>query len=412
MNLRGKAVIAGIVALNLAAWLIDIPRLASPGTETPVRWGLYLVIPLALAFYFKPQAYVRSLIVWGFALFLLISVSSAILTLGEAPGAGAYALRMSLVFFLLLLVCHSSDSARASIDAVVFVCATVALLSLVATATLSDAFFQGRLRGLTPHPNILGFCCALAIGGLLGRAGVSSVRSAFFAVIVIALFWIATLTQSMIGLITIAALFIASGFRTMAVAIEANGISKKVPSRLIWLGAAACMVPPLLTFGLSTQQLLSLSGNDLSNIERVYAWKHSARVFSQQPIFGTGVAASLNVVSEGYQRAAALLYSHSVALHHLRTTGLIGASALALALVAAMSAISRASEKSAGGGQLANMTFAVLMFSAVEAGLQGSQASWIVLYVLCGAALAGMQPPPKKGPLLRRATGAARRLSP
>lgn len=412
MNLRGSAIIAGTVALNLAVWLIDIPRLIFPGSETLIRWGLYAIIPIILTFHLKPNAYARSPVTWLFGLFVLVSVFNAALTLADAPGSAAYALRITLAFLLFLLVCYSPAASRAAMESVVFVCATVAVLSLFTSLLVSDAVVQNRLRGLTPHPNVLGLSGSLAIAGLLDRASLSSVKGAVFVSVVIALCWVVVLTQSAIALITIIVLIAANAFGALAAAIGARDASKKLPAHLIWLGAAACAIPPVLTFGLPAQKIIDFSGSDLANIERVYAWKHSASVFSAHPIFGSGVSASLDVVSEGYQRAGALLYSHSVALHHLRTTGLVGASALLFALVGAMVSIGRASAKTPRGARAAYIAFALLMFSAVEAGLQGSQASWIALYVLCGTALTGVKPVLKKGTLLRRTTGGTHRTTP
>lgn len=409
---RDSSVVAVVVGLNLAAWLIDIPRMTIPGLESLIRWGLYAIIPIALMFHTTINALTRSPIIWIFGLFVLVNVLSAALTYVGAPAAVAYALRTTLLFLLLPLVRYSSATSRDSLEFVVLVCATVALLSLVTSELVSDAAVQHRLRGLTPHPNILGFACSLAIAGLLGRVRFSSINGVLIALIVISLCWTVVLTQSGIALITVVVLIASKAVAALASAVGARDASRRLPGHLIWVGAVACAIPPVLAFGLPARGIIDLLGGDLANIERVYAWKHSATVFTTHPIFGGGVSTSLDVVSEGYQRAGTLLYSHSVVLHHLRTTGLVGASALTLALGAAMIAIGRASAKTAIGATTAYMAFAVLMFSAVEAGLQGSQASWIVLYVLCGTVLTGAQPILKEGPLLRRTPNGTHRTAP
>lgn len=412
MTLHANAIIAVTVALNLTAWLIDIPRLTFPGLETPIRWGLYATIPFVLVFHLKPSAYAQSPVAWTFGLFLIVNVFSAATQFAESPGSVAFALRMTLAFLLLLLVCYSPTASRASLNTVILVCAIVSITSLFTLPFLSDSVIQNRFRGLTPHPNVLGLSSALAIAGLIGRARFSSVIGIIHISILALLCWIALLTKSEIASITVIALLVANTFRLLLGAIGAPNASKKVPGQLAWLGAAACIMPPVLTFVLPAQVIINFSGNDLANIERVYAWKLSANTFSMHPIFGEGVSNSIQVVSEGYQRASNLLYSHSVALHHLRTTGLVGTFMLTLALVLALRLIIRASAKTTKGVEAAYMIFAVLMFSAVEAGLQGSQASWIVLYVLCGTALTGVQPILKEGTLLRRTTASANRLAP
>lgn len=376
-------------------WIVDLPRYFGSGPETLLRWGS-LALPSILALLGSRSRLPRRTpvsIISSVSAFIFILLVTILVTDVTGPGYVELA-RVILSIGVLAYVAKNfqdNTSANQLIKLLGDVLLTVCVLSLAAQYLDPLSVKAGRLRGITPHTNILGLACAIGVAVCCSDF---SRKGKIFNIFQISLYvFTAFLTQSSTcELICISII----ALRSLELFLIKIGVQRRsaltIVSNSAWIISVLSLFTPFAFMLLGRNAAINAFRYDPATLERYYAWRTSLDNFTAHPILGTGYGSGLALYETSQKEVTVLRYSHSVILTYLGTTGIVGCIALLSVVLFCMMTVSRAAKTNAPDTNGAARTaifllFSIVMFSSVEAGLQLMPVSWCVLWLAVGLAL-------------------------
>ena len=387
-----------VSALIILAWTVDWPRFFFPGLETYIRWGS-LVVPLAglLIFGRKLARPVPAQIHIGFFGVLFCIFLSAVFN-GIDMGQVIHITRLILCYlsiYTYLRVATNIDDLFLIFKTIQLSCLFICVSSLLLFWTDPAAAVNGRLTGISWEPNFIGYISMLLVG--LTTVADNSLYSRIFSTLCVAVaLWASILTEGSLAIATIG-LYLASIalFYGLRASFYPRAQAHLLRWRLLYLACAATLLFPLISVFSDRLAISNALYDDRSSLARYFAWSTSWDRFLSNPFVGAGYGVQTEIDSE-----TALLYSHSVIMDFLGTTGSLGLVAFVLMMIHCVGMAQKAPLVAVASNQKVayvlnsscGVIYATLMYSSVEAGLQLMPQSWLLLWCSVGSLAFILQP--------------------
>lgn len=363
-------VFTAAILFFFTAWIVDPAVVGLVGQEGLFRWGaLLLVSTLALGTQ-AAHAFLVSRTFLLHAVFVGVMLASTFVANSSAGYLEALRLAPICLVAPLVVAINSTGNRERLKVLIVGTLMAVAAIS-IAAGYFGGRFFEGRLYGVSWHPNAL----TLSAATLCSICALSPLPSRGWSTLCFFVgTWVVVLSDSLLGVV-------------MVVTATAAGLVR------IWLGRRAAVVvvltatafliatPPIVA-ALVSDSVSWFGVVDLSTFQRLVIWRDAAQDFLEQPVLGTGFADGQSAYD--LRSLVTVNYSHSVVLTYLRTTGLVGL----VSIFALIIHVTRRTLRSSASDDLLSLAilFPALAMSSVEAGLQQMPLSWILFWLATGFA--------------------------
>jgi hypothetical protein len=354
----------------LVTWIVDPAFVGLVGQEGLFRWGALLaIVVLALTTraawrFFDSRTFLLQ------AVFVVAALVSAFAANSDAGYLEA--LRLAPVCLAVPLISEIAAAGKRDQFKSLLVGTLMAITTLsIISGYVGGRLLEGRLYGVSWHPNALTLSAATLCSICLLSPPPSRVWS-------IACFlaggWAVVLSDSLLGIVMVG---------TVAAASLVRGWLGPRSAVVVLVTVAAVLIAsPLVVVTVVADNVSWFGLVDLSTFQRLVIWRNAAQDFLAQPLLGTGFADGQSVYD--FRSLVTVNYSHSVILTYLRTTGLIGFTAIAALIIH----VTLRSVRSTSTGDLSSIAilFPALAMSSVEAGLQQMPLSWILFWIAAGLA--------------------------